>query len=452
MANLTLPFESVSGVLTVAELVARLNGVLRKSFEDVRVAGEISGLKLAASGHAYFTLKDDKAVVSCACWAATMRYLKFKPREGLAVIARGALEVYPPRGSLQLIVSGLEPQGEGALQVAFEQLKKKLEAEGLFAAERKRKLPRVPRRIGLITSPTGAVIRDMVNVLGRRFPGVHVRLYPAAVQGPGSVEAIVAGLDYFSTGGWAEVVIAGRGGGSLEDLWSFNEEAVARAIVRCAVPVISAVGHETDFTIADFVADLRAPTPSAAAELAVPSRAELLSTVDSFGTRAQRSMRLALAQAGRRLMSQGVERALRLLQRSIGRAMQAVDDSDYRMRSRWSALVFDSHRRLDALERRLRAQDLRVRFVQAHRTLEGQDRRLMETMTQRLHSARGRWEPLAASLAALSPLQVLERGYSVVETGAGLIVRAPSDAPAGTGLRIRTAGGRLAAESRGPDE
>jgi len=228
-------------------------------------SGEISGSKTASSGHCYFTLKDQDAQLRCVCFRQSLRYLKVKPQDGMAVLARGHIDVYEARGEYQLLVEAIEPQGHGALQFAFEQLKKKLAGEGLFDAARKRPIPRLPQRIGIVTSPSGAVVRDITEILSRRFPGLHLRIYPASVQGEGSVEAVCRGIDYFSNSGWAQVVIVARGGGSLEDLWTFNEESVARAIAASSVPVISAVGHETDFTIADFVADLRAATPSAAA-------------------------------------------------------------------------------------------------------------------------------------------------------------------------------------------
>ncbi len=259
-------------IFSVSELNAAIRAILDDEFRDIWVSGEISGLKLASSGHYYFTLKERDAQLRCVAFRSAHRYWKFKPADGLAVLARGRIDVYEVRGEYQLQVELLEPQGLGALQLAFEQLKKKLAAEGLFAAERKRRLPRFPRRIGIVTSPRGAAIADMIHILSRRFPGLAIRLFPALVQGAGSVEEVCRGIEYFSRSGWADVVIVGRGGGSLEDLWTFNEEAVARSIAACSVPVVSAVGHETDVTIADFVADLRAPTPSAAAELVVPTR------------------------------------------------------------------------------------------------------------------------------------------------------------------------------------
>src|SRR6202161_3086470 len=247
MEQLALAWAPVRKTFTVAELNARIRGLLGDEFDDVWVAGEISGSKTATSGHCYFTLKDHEAQLRCVCFRQSLRYLKFKPQDGMAVRARGHIDVYEARGEYQLLVEAIEPQGHGALQLAFEQLKKKLAAEGLFESSRKRPLPALPSRIGIVTSPTGAVIRDILQILERRFPGRHIRIYPALVQGEGSIEQVVAGLEYFSKSRWAEVVIVARGGGSLEDLWTFNEELVARAIVKCAVPVISAIGHETDF-------------------------------------------------------------------------------------------------------------------------------------------------------------------------------------------------------------
>src|ERR1700723_3428497 len=267
MEQLALAWSPDRKTFTVAELNARIRGLLGDEFDDVWVAGEISGTKNATSGHCYFTLKDHDAQLRCVCFRQSLRYLKVKPQDGMAVLARGHIDVYEARGEYQLLVEAIEPQGHGALQFAFEQLKKKLAAEGLFDPGRKRPIPRLPQRIGIVTSPTGAVVRDITEILSRRFPGLHLRIYPALVQGEGSVEAVCRGIEYFSNSGWPQVVIVARGGGSLEDLWTFNEEAVARAIAASTVPIISAVGHETDFTIADFVADLRAATPSAAAEL-----------------------------------------------------------------------------------------------------------------------------------------------------------------------------------------
>ncbi|HET7102298.1 MAG TPA: exodeoxyribonuclease VII large subunit, partial [Terriglobia bacterium] len=254
---------------TVAELSFSVKDLLETSFPDVWVTGEVSNFRAAASGHYYFTLKDTSAQLRAVCFRNQARYLKFKPQDGISVIARGRLSVYEARGEYQLYIEYLEPAGMGALQFAFEQLKKQLASEGLFDAARKKPLPALPRAIGVVTSASGAAVRDILRVIKRRFPNMNVFLYPATVQGSSAAGEIVEGIEYFNQHPIVDVMIVGRGGGSLEDLWPFNEEIVARAIAASSIPVISAIGHETDFTIADFVADLRAPTPSAAAELAV---------------------------------------------------------------------------------------------------------------------------------------------------------------------------------------
>src|SRR5580658_8103147 len=330
MEQIALSWEPIRRTFTVSELSNELRGLLNEHFTDIWIAGEISGTRLPASGHYYFTLKDQTAQLRCVCYKMTARYLKFKPQDGAAVLARGRLDVYDARGEVQLVVETLEPQGHGALQFAFEQLKLKLAAEGLFQASRKRPLPALPERIGIVSSPSGAVIRDILQILERRCPGRHIRLYPAQVQGEGAAEQIASGVEYFSESGWAEVVIVARGGGSLEDLWAFNEERVARAIAVCAVPVISAVGHETDFTIADFVADLRAPTPSAAAELVICTRQSLEERVGAGEIKLRQAMRLSIALLARRLHRIAVDQTT--LHRAIGKQMQRVDELDYRAR------------------------------------------------------------------------------------------------------------------------
>src|SRR5215471_1923084 len=297
MEQLALTWEPSRRAFTVSELTFELRSLLVREFRDVWVSGEISGVKLPGSGHYYFTLKDEAAQLRCVCYRMTARYLKFKPQDGVLALARGRLDVYDARGEIQMIVETLEPQGAGALQFAFEQLKQKLALEGLFDQSRKRPLPPLPERIGIVTSPTGAVIRDILQILERRFCGRHIRIYPAQVQGESAAEQVATGIEYFSRSGWAEVVIVARGGGSLEDLWAFNLERVARAIAASAVPVISAVGHETDFTIADFVADLRAPTPSAAAELVICTREQLYDQLHVFDHKLTQSVRYRLAMA-----------------------------------------------------------------------------------------------------------------------------------------------------------
>jgi exodeoxyribonuclease VII large subunit len=427
---------------TVSELTGELRTWLGREFTEIFVDGEISGVKLSASGHYYFTLKDATAQLKCVCYKMTARYLRFKPQDGAAVVARGRLDLYDARGELQLIVEALEPQGLGALQLAFEQLKQRLAMEGLFEAARKKPLPALPERIGIVTSPTGAVIRDMLRVLERRCPGRHIRLYPALVQGAGAAEQIAEGVNYFAASGWAEVIIVARGGGSLEDLWAFNEEIVARAIAASPVPVISAVGHETDFTIADFVADLRAPTPSAAAEMVIATRASLLERLDAAEYRMRQNVRYQLAVAARRLHQLSVdETRLRSL---IGRRTQRVDELEYRLRDAVRAALLGRLRALDLATARLARRDVRLRLAEARRRAEALSQALAQAMALRLRDARGALMPLAARLEQLSPLAVLERGYAIVER-AGVIVKAPQDAPPGTEVSIRVARGRLGA-------
>jgi exodeoxyribonuclease VII large subunit len=449
MEQIALSWEPVRRAYTVSELAGELRGILLEHFTDVWVSGEISGAKLAASGHYYFTLKDQSAQIRSVCYKMTARYLKFKPQDGIAVLARGRLDLYDARGELQLVVETLEPQGHGALQFAFEQLKQKLAAEGLFEAARKRPLPALPERIGVVTSPTGAVIRDILEILERRCPGRHIRLYPAQVQGDGAAEQIAAGVDYFSRSGWAEVVIVARGGGSLEDLWAFNEERVARAIANCSVPVISAVGHETDFTIADFVADLRAPTPSAAAELVIATRASLVHRLDAGEAKLRQAARLTLALLGRRLANQFMEPAR--LHRAMGRRMQRADELDYRLKDAGRNVLGRRKRTLDNLVSRLARLDVRLRLAEARRRLEGSESRLRQRMRSDLAQARATLTPLEAHLAQLSPLKILDRGYAIVTREgvtpkgehAGQLVKAPEDAPAGSDVRIRLAKGEL---------
>ena len=442
MNQTSLDLQPSRRLYSVSSLTREIREILTTSYDGIWVSGEISGLKLASSGHAYFNLKDASSQIRCAIWKGSMRVLRFKPQEGMAVLARGRIDVYEPRGEYQLIVEALEPQGQGALQLAFEQLKARLEAEGLFAAERKRPLPRFPRRIAIVTSPTGAVIQDMIHVLTRRFPGLHIRLYPALVQGPGSVEAIVEGIRYFAQSGWGDVLIVGRGGGSLEDLWSFNEEAVARAIAASPIPVISAVGHETDFTIADFVADYRAPTPSAAAEIAVRDAAALVETLAAHSARLERAARFS---------------ALRLSQR--------FDDAQFRLRDHARARLerlrrlIETHAALiQRADPRLRLAQIRQQRAAAHARLAPAlqrvlfqrrtrlatlAQRLAPALAQRVAAARARHASLHAALQQLSPLAVLERGYSIVQAADGAVLRDASNTAAKASLSVRLHRGSL---------
>ena len=427
--------------LTVTEFTNLLRGIFEDQFSDILIAGEISGTKQPPSGHIYFTLKDANAELSCVVYKSSLRFLRFKPKDGIAVIARGRLDAYA--GRYQLVVESLEPQGHGALQVAFEQLKKKLTAEGLFDSARKRQLPRLPRKIGIVTSPSGAVIQDMLRIFERRFKGLHIRVYPALVQGEGSIEQVCRGLNYFSESGWADLVILARGGGSLEDLWTFNEEAVARSIAACRVPVISAIGHETDFTIADFVADLRAPTPSAAAELAIPTKDQLAGQIATARAKIGQAMRYRLSNLHRRLHQQGTDRAAMILRRRVGRVQQRLDDFGFRMREAWRAILENRRRRLQLLATRVQQRDVRLQFGDMHRRLERLSARLDQAMHRKLQRARVRLDPATAHLSQLSPLKILDRGYALVQNEAGQLVKSPDNAPEGSNIQVRLADGKL---------
>ncbi len=451
MVQLPLGFSAERRTFTVSELTDGIREALAVRFTDIWVAGEISGTKAASSGHIYFTLKDGEAQIRCACFARAARFLRFRPQDGIQVLVRGRIDVYAPRGEYQLLVDALEPRGFGALQAAFEQLKKKLAEEGLFEAARKKPLPPYPRRVGLITSPSGAVIQDLLKILTRRFPGIHIRLFPTLVQGEGAAGQLVRGLQYFSESGWPEVVILARGGGSVEDLFAFNEEAVARAIVASTVPVVSAVGHETDFTIADFVADLRAPTPSAAAELVVRTRVELEQRLHSAESRLRQAMLFRVAVARRRLTELGVDRLSGDLHRAIGKRQQRADDLESRLRAAARAALAARRAKLQQLEARLARMDLRLRLADGRRRLEAASLRLTERARALVARAGRRLDPLEAHLHQLSPLRILDRGYAIVQRQGGEIVKDPAQVAAGEDLRVRLAAGRLAVRATGEE-
>jgi exodeoxyribonuclease VII large subunit len=444
--QIALSFEPARRLFTVSEFTEILRHMLDREFGDLWIAGEVSGCKQAPSGHYYFTLKDEEAQLKCVCFRSSARYLRFKPQDGISVLARGRMDIYAGRGEYQLVVEALEPQGHGALQFAFEQLKKKLALEGLFEASRKRALPKYPARIGIVTSPSGAVVQDILHILSRRFPGLHLRIYPALVQGEGSVEQVCRAIEYFSRSDWAQVVIVARGGGSLEDLWTFNEEAVARAIAACSVPVISAIGHETDFTIADFVADLRAPTPSAAAELVICTREQILEQIAERRKKLEQWTRYRITMAARRLHQQEMQRVTTALHRAINRRAQQVDELEQRLRDRIRFSTSDHRRRLGDLAERLRRQDVRLRFAAVRRRLERAEDAMTQCMKLRLSRAQNRLMPLSAHLTQLSPFKILNRGYAIVQNETGGIVKSALDAPVGASIRIRLAQGRLAAE------
>ena len=372
-------------ILTVTQLTHQIKGILEGSFPDIWVEGELSNLHVPKSGHTYFTLKDEQSQVRAVLFRSSQRFLKFTLRQGMQVICRGRVSVYEPRGEYQLILEYIEPKGKGALQQAYEDLKAKLEKEGLFDGERKRPLPVLPRRIGIVTSPTGAAIRDMLRVIERRHPKMEIMIYPVSVQGAAAAPEIVEAIQYFSREKNVDVLIIGRGGGSLEDLWAFNEEAVARAIAASSIPVISAVGHETDYTIADFTADLRAPTPSAAAEMVVESEQNIRETIVSLEWRLARGMRQQIE-----LLRAGLREKVRVL-------------GDPRR------MIEFYGQRVDELLGRL------VTGLRHH--LERERTRLASFMT---------------ALDHLSPLNILSRGYSITKKlPEGAILKDAADVQAG---------------------
>jgi exodeoxyribonuclease VII large subunit len=430
---------------TVTGLTERLAGVLETEFFDVWVEGEVSNLTLASSGHWYFSLKDERSQLRAVVWKTATRLIKFKPRDGMKVVVRGGVRVYAPKGEYQLSVEVVEPLGKGSLQQAFEDLKEKLGKEGLFEPARKRPLPSLPRRIGVVTSPTGAVIQDILRVLGRRYRNLNVVLYPARVQGEEAAYEILQGIRAFNELPGFDVLILARGGGSLEDLWPFNEERVARAIAASRVPVVSAVGHETDFTIADFVADLRAPTPSAAAERVVQAKDEISARIDGLTRRQASAITLRLARVRTRVQAVTDHRVFEAERGRVRHLGQRVDELTRRADS---ALVRRLERARGDLQRTShRAEAFRWdrQLAERRQRVERLQQRLDDLAAARLDTRRAAFARIAGKLDTLSPLSVLSRGYALVWDGADRLVRAPGQVAVGDELTIRVSGGRLAA-------
>ncbi len=385
-------------VLTVSQLTAQIKGVLEDSFDQVAVVGEVSNAKAYPSGHWYFSLKDKDATLPAVCFKNSNAHIKFNLEDGLMVVARGKLSVYPPRGAYQMVVTNLEPVGIGQWQLAFEQLKQKLEAEGLLAPERKRPIPVLPRRIGVVTSQAGAALHDIITALRRRNRNVKIVVRASKVQGEGSAEEIAEAIEDLQELGGIDVIIVGRGGGSIEDLWSFNTEIVARTVAACKIPIVSGVGHETDVTICDLVADLRAPTPTAAAELVASGRAELL------------------------------ERWSNLHHRLTTRMGSRVSEA------RFALQRLDPIHSLNRYYERLRSFNLRVSNYKQH---------LLKAMSANLTSARSNWSGNHEKLLALGPMNVLKRGFSIARKVDGQLVRSWQDVHAGDILEILLENGRL---------
>jgi exodeoxyribonuclease VII large subunit len=423
-------------VLTVSELTERVRSALEQQFPAVWVEGEISNFRLYGSGHAYFTLKDEGAQVRAVLFRNRWRRLRFEPGDGQHVLAFGSLEVYAQRGEYQLVVELLEPRGLGALQLAFEQLKERLGTEGLFDPARKRPLPRFPKTIGIVTSPAGAALRDMLRVIGRRFAGLRIVIAPARVQGEGAAQEIAQALRDLDALGGVDVIIVGRGGGSLEDLWAFNEEVVARAIAAAKVPVISAVGHEVDFTIADFVADLRAPTPSAAAELVVREKRALVETVGDLRGRLVRAMTGRWERERRRHQALASRRVLTDPARPLRDLERRLDDAGRRLARAMATAMRRAEHRVELAARGLRAASPFARLAADRHRSAAAHERLHAAMSRRLADAGNRLGGTAGRLQSLSPLGVLGRGYSLTFTASGTVVRSAAEVRPGDPVRV----------------
>lgn len=387
-------------VYTVSQVTEIVKTALEVAFPQVWVEGEVSGHKKAASGHVFFSLKDDRSVIKAVMWQSAARRVAFDLKDGLKVVCRGKVSVYEPRGDYQLYVDLVEPKGKGALQLAFEQLKEKLRAEGLFDDARKRRLPLRPRTIGVVTSPTGAAIRDILRVLERRYVRLRVVIYPARVQGEGAAAEIVEGLDALGAWPGIEVLIVGRGGGSIEDLWAFNEEKVARAIARSPVPVISAVGHEVDYTIADFVADARASTPSAAAEMVIQTEEAFAERIDALTRRLGETFRFRVQHLRSDVDELARRRIFQNFEVRLANLGRRVDDLETRGRNVLRA------------ERQALAERKGAAVLAAER--------LAHILRRTVGEHKAAWERLSAGLNALSPLAVLKKGYTIVWKDGGL--------------------------------
>jgi exodeoxyribonuclease VII large subunit len=430
---------------TVRELIGAVRTALEREYSDVWVEGEISNFRPADSGHLYFTLKDGDAQLRVVMFRSSARLLRFRPENGLQVIARGRVTVYEARGELQLSAEYLEPKGAGALQVAFEQLKAKLEAEGLFARERKKPIPALPRSIGVVTSARGAALQDILNILRRRHESVHVLIYPAQVQGSEAAGEVSAGVLYFNRAKNVDVIIVARGGGSLEDLAAFNDEGLARVIAASKIPLISAVGHETDFTIADFVADLRAPTPSAAAELVIESKRQLDERLEGLGRRLRRAADYRILMSRQALTELAQHGAFARMRDTLARRAQRVDDLVYRLAGAQRSLNERWRRRLEWAAARVRHFDLRRVFAGMRREIDAEVSALAAVMRTRLFRRRAALEQRLARLEELSPVKILDRGYALVFDASGNLVKDAARLSPGDPIRARLARGSIGA-------
>jgi len=433
----------------VHDLVAAARTHLEREFSDTWVEGEISNFRAHDSGHLYFTLKDEHAQIRAVMFRSAARLLRFRPENGMQVVLRGRVTIYEDRGELQLSAEYLEPKGAGALQVAFEQLKAKLEAEGLFDAGRKKPIPSLPRRIGIVTSPQAAVLRDILNILRRRHHSANVLIYPAQVQGEAAPLEVSAGVRYFNKARNVDVIVVARGGGSAEDLAAFNHEGLARTIATSQIPVISAVGHETDFTIIDFVADLRAPTPSAAAELVIRSRQEIEEKVNGLHNRMEKAMRYRLLMARQSLTELAQHGAFARMMELIHRRQQSLDDLVYRIAQAQRSILEKQRRRFETLSAAVRHYDVRRVLAGMRKDLVAQSSALVSAFRNLLLERKVRIERMDTALQALSPLAILERGYALVFDASGKLLKDASRMKPGEDISARLAKGTVEAKVKG---
>jgi len=440
-------------VWTVRALVSAVRSHIEREYSDCWVEGEISNLRIPDSGHLYFTLKEESSQIRVVMFRSSAKLLRFRPENGLHVTVRGRITVYEERGELQISAEFMEPKGAGALQLAFEQLKARLQAEGLFDASRKKPIPPLPQRIGIITSPQGAALRDILNILARRHHSASVLIYPAQVQGDAAPGEVMAGLRHFnqeiqrpeSRFRAVEVIIIARGGGSVEDLACFNHERLARSVANSKLPVISAIGHETDFTIVDFVADLRAPTPSAAAELVIRSRQEIEAQAEDLYRRLERAVRYRLLMARQDLTERAQHGAFARMMDGIHRRQQKADEQRFRLEKAERQLLDRFHRRCESTIAAIRHYDARRRLAAVRQGLQAQVANLAAAAHTRLLELRGALDRQTASLEALSPVAILNRGYAIVFDASGQLVKDAARLNAGEEVSARLARGRIRA-------
>jgi exodeoxyribonuclease VII large subunit len=432
-------------VWKVRDLVASVRTHIEREYSDAWVEGEISNFRAPESGHLYFTLKDGDSQIRVVMFRSSARLLRFRPADGLQVVVRGRITIYEDRGELQISAEYIELKGAGSLQLAFEQLKAKLEAEGLFLAERKKPIPSLPACIGIVTSPQGAALRDILNILQRRHRSVNVLIFPAQVQGDAASHEVAAGVRCFNQHGHVEVIIVARGGGSAEDLAPFNNEGLARSVATSAIPVISAVGHETDFTIIDFVADLRAPTPSAAAELVIRSRQEIEEQAAALHDRLTRAMRYRLLMGRQALTELSQHGAFARMMEVIRQRQQKLDDLVHRMELAERTLLERFRRHWESVSAAVRHYDVRLVLTGMRKELDSRTTALASIMRNVLLQHRVRSERLETALRSLSPLAILDRGYALVFDSEGRLLKAADAVKIGDEISARLAHGQIEA-------